>query len=288
MRLSSDNTAVVLTSAADLPLASARHPNWDNVPIHVHWEGDDFRDGVDLSAERFYELLQTRREHPRTSQPSPAEFGDAFARLERYERVLVLAPPSQLSGTYDSACLAARDDPRVCVHDTGGLSGAVVLLAEAIERRLARGTEDAGIDAVVARFREAHRYLVALDTLEYLVRGGRAGRAAGLVGQLANVKVVLHTVDGQLVPLRRVRGRARSLDALARELEDGTADSRALRVGISHASAPREAAALEARLRALRPAAAWDFRGVFGPALGTHAGPGAVALFWFLDEDLLA
>lgn len=288
MRLSSDNTAVVLTSAADLPLASARHPNWGSVPIHVLWGDEDLRDGVDLSAERFYELLRTRREHPRTSQPSPAEFGDAFARLERYERVLVLAPPSQLSGTYDSACLAARDDPRVRVHDTGGLSGAVVLLAEAIERRLVRGTDDAEVDVVVARFRETHRYLIALDTLEYLVRGGRAGRAAGLAVQLANVKAVLQTVAGQLVPIRRVRGRARSLDALAREFEDVTADSRGLRVGISHANAPREAAELEARLRAARPAAAWDFRGVFGPALGTHAGPGAVALFWFLDENLLA
>jgi len=198
MALTPDNTAVVLTAAADLPDASERHANWANAPISVSFGDDVFSAGVDLSAERFYELLTTRPEHPRTAAASPGELVSLFEGLPaRYARVLVLTPPPQLSGTYDSALLAARTDDRVRVHDTGSLSASNVLLAEAVQRRLERGTDDDELDALAERFRTTHRYLIALDTLEYVVRGGRVSRAAYLAGQLANVKPVLQVVDGE-------------------------------------------------------------------------------------------
>jgi len=102
------------------------------------------------------------------------------------------------------------------------------------------------------------------------------------------VKPVLHIVDAEVVPLQRVRGRRRSLDALVGTFERETVDSPALRIGIAHANTPADAAGVEARVRALRPSAGWDHRGELGPATGTHAGPGAIVLSWFLDQNLVA
>lgn len=287
MRLSSETTAVVLDSTADLPDPAARHPNWRLVPLYVRFGDETYRDHVDLGAVEFYEKLRASDAQPQSSQPTPADFEAAFAELEGFERILCVLISGKLSGTAESARLAAqaRGDDRVTVIDSESVSGGVVILADAIQRRLDRGTTLEEIEEVVARFQRESTILFTVDTLDYLVRGGRVGKAAGLAGQLLSVKPILAIDEGEVEPLKRVRGRQKALAELLRLFEEGTEDGPALHVGVAHADAEAELETLVGRIRELRPQASLDFQAQLGPVIGTHGGPGTIGLFWFRDEE---
>lgn len=279
-----DNTALVVDSASDLATLTDAGRAWRVVPMHVHLDGRDLRDSVDLTAAAFYARLRGDGATPGTSQPSPGEFEAAFrAALAERRYVVAVITTARASGAFESARLAAEGLEGVHVVDSGSVSGAIVLLGDAIERRLEQGASPEAIDALAARFRRDAVALVALDTLEYLVRGGRVSRVAGLAGALADLKPVLRLVDGEVTPFRRVRGRARALDTLERTFDAEAGE--APRVAIAHADAPADADRLADRVTARRPLARLDFRGLFGPALGSHAGPDALALMWFDDEE---
>lgn len=287
MRLSSETTAVVLDSTADLPDPAARHPNWRLVPLYVRFGDETYRDHVDLGAVEFYEKLRASDAQPQSSQPTPADFEAAFAELEGFERILCVLISGKLSGTAESARLAAQalGDDRVTVIDSESVSGGVVILADAIQRRLDRGTTLEEIEEVVARFQRESTILFTVDTLDYLVRGGRVGKAAGLAGQLLSVKPILAIDEGEVEPLKRVRGRQKALAELLRLFEEGTEDGPALHVGVAHADAEAELETLVGRIRELRPQASLDFQAQLGPVIGTHGGPGTIGLFWFRDEE---
>ena len=285
VRLSTDNTAVVLDSTADLPDASLRHPNWRTVHLYVRFGDEVFREYADLSAEDFYRRLRESSEPPRSSQPSPADFEAAFEGLDAYERVICVLLPETLSGTINSARLAAEPlGERVVVIDSGAISGGAVLLAECIQRRLERGTTEEEIHALVERFKRERGLLFTVDTLDYLVRGGRVGKAAGLAGQLLSVKPILTITEGEVTPLKRVRGRTKALAALADIFEESTQDEPTLHVGVAHADAERDVEDLSVRVRAKRPHASFDLVTVLGPVIGTHGGPGTLGLFWYDDQ----
>jgi DegV family protein with EDD domain len=287
MRLSAENTAVVLDSTADLPDARERNRNWRTVHLYVRFGDEIFREYAELSPEDFYTRLRESPEPPRSSQPSPADFEAVFASLGAYERVLCVLLSEKLSGTAESARLAAESagDDRAVVIDSGVISGGTVLLADAIQRRLERGTMDEEVLDLVARFRRERGLLFTVDTLDYLVRGGRIGKAAGLAGQLLSVKPVLMFDDGEVAPLKRVRGRTKALAELARIFAEATHDDASLHVGVAHADAERDAEDLVGRIRSTRPHALLDLVTVLGPVIGTHGGPGTLGLFWFEDES---
>src|SRR5204862_8268730 len=144
-----------------------------------------------LGPDEFYVRLVAAREPPRTAAPAPGEFGAVFGELAKYERVFSLHLPGALSGTLGSAAAAAADFPAVRVVDSGAASAATTMLAFALQRRLERGTTDEEIDDLVAQFRDDHGFLFTLDTLDYLARGGRIGRAAAFAGTLLSVKPIL-------------------------------------------------------------------------------------------------
>src|SRR5919108_2179349 len=157
VQLSTDNTAVVVDSTADLPDASERHPNWRTVHLYVRFGDEVFREYADLSPSDFYRRLRESPLPPRSSQPSPADFDAAFESLSEYERILCVLLPEGLSGTVESARLAAQaHGDRVVVIDSGAISGGAVLLADAVQRRLERGTSDDEIQALVERFHREH------------------------------------------------------------------------------------------------------------------------------------
>jgi DegV family protein with EDD domain len=276
----------VLDSTCDLPPAEVRCPNWRVVPLYVHFGEQVYRDHVELDTATFYRRLLESPELPHSSQPSPGDFGACFDELENYERVLALTVSSKLSGTFDSARIAAElaEPGRVLLVDGGTVSGGTLLLAEAFQRRLERGTTEAELLALVERFREASAFVFTVATLEYLVRGGRVGRAAGLAGQLLSAKPVLRIADGEIQPVGRVRGRARALAEVRRVLLDETEEDAPLRLAVAHADAPEDAGALAESVLQSRPRATVDVRVTFGPVIGTNTGPGAVALAWFADE----
>jgi DegV family protein with EDD domain len=286
MELTAENTAIVLDSTADYPEGPARYPNWRIVPLYVRFGAESHRDYVDLGPEQFYERLAAATEPPSTSQPSPGDFAAVYEELgPRYERILSVQISSTLSGTLASATAAAADVPAVRVIDSRTVSAAIAMLAFAIQRRLVRGTTDEAIDALVERYRSEHGLLFTLDTLDYLARGGRIGRASALAGGLLNVKPILTIRDGEVVPLKRVRGSQKAFAEFAALLETGSTDAPSLRVGVAHASAPERMAAVEELVRRVRPSATIEVATSLGAVVGTHAGPGTVGLFWFDDPD---
>jgi DegV family protein with EDD domain len=286
VRLTAENTAIVLDSTADLPDAADRFPNWRVVPLYVRFGDESLRDGVDIDAAEFYCRLQETSLFPATSQPTPGDFLACYGELGSYERIFSLHVSSHVSGTFASAETAAAElgDSRVRPVDTETASASIAMLALAIQRRLDLGTTDEEVDALVGRYRAERGVLFTVDTLEFLSRGGRIGRAAAFAGTLLQVKPILSIRDGEVVPVKRVRGERKAFAELLEELETETRDEPAFRLGVAHAAAPERAAELEALVRERRPQAALELVVTLGAVIGAHAGPGTLALFWFRDE----
>jgi DegV family protein with EDD domain len=287
MQLDADNTAIVVDSTADFPEAPERFPNWRMVPLYVTVDDSTYRDYVELGPDAFYERLPRAATLPTTSQPTPGDFLAAYEELERYERIYALALSAKLSGTWQSAKTAAETagGDRVRVVDTEVASAAIAMLGLAVQRRLERGTTDEEIEELIDRYRREVRILFTVDTLEYLAKGGRIGRAAAFAGNLLHVKPILEIREGEVVPVKRVRGNAKAYQAFKQAFESETpADDEALRVGIAHAAAPDRLAALTQLAERSRPKATIDVATTLGAVVGTHAGPGTIGFFWFVDR----
>jgi DegV family protein with EDD domain len=285
LKLTAENTAIVLDSTADLPDAADRFPNWRVVPLYVRFGDESLRDGVDISAAEFYERLRGSSVFPTTSQPTPGDFLACYEELGGYERIFSLHISARVSGTFASAETAARAlGGRVRAIDTETASASIAMLALAIQRRLDRGTSDEEIDGLVDRYRRERGLLFTVDTLEFLQRGGRIGKAAAFAGTLLQVKPILSIRDGEVEPVRRVRGERKAFAELATALETETQDEPEYRLGVAHAAAPERAAELEALVRQQRPLAELELVVTLGAVIGSHAGPGTLALFWFRDD----
>jgi DegV family protein with EDD domain len=286
VELTAENTAIVLDSTADFPEAPSRFPNWRVVPLYVRFGDESFRDYVELGPEEFYARLRTAVELPTTSQPTPQDFLSAYEELGGYERIYTLTIAGTLSGTVGSARTAAEElggGDRVRVVDTTTASAAIAMLGLAIQRRLEAGTTDEDVEALVERYTSEHALLFTVDTLEFLARGGRIGRARAMAGQLLHIKPILTITDGEVVPVKRVRGNQKAMQEFVREFTAETADNPGLRVGIAHADAPDRAEALRKMVRGERPHADIEIVTTLGAVVGTHAGPGTVGFFWFFD-----
>ena len=287
MELTAANTAIVVDSTADFPEAPQRFANWRIVPLYVRFGDESYRDYVELEPEQFYARLRTAPQTPSTSQPTPGDFLAVYEELAGYERILSLHIAAKLSGTIESARAAARllGDDRVRTLDSQSASAAIAMVGLAIQRRLDRGTSDDEVDALVERYRLEAGLLFTVDTLEYLARGGRIGRARAWAGELLNIKPILTIKDGEVVPVRRVRGNRKAFLEFESAFTSSTSDVASLRVGIAQADAPERAKALTELVQRTRPAAQLELVTTLGPVVGAHAGPGTVGFFWFDDVE---
>jgi DegV family protein with EDD domain len=288
VNLTNENTAIVLDSTADFPDAPELYPNFRVVPLYVLFGEESFKDYVEITPDRFYERLRTEAALPTTSQPTPGDFLATFEELApNYERIIALTISSTLSGTYGSAQAAAEmlGGDQVRVIDSRTVSASLALLASGVQHRLQRGTTDEEIDAFVEYYQREHHLLFTVNTLEYLAKGGRIGRAAAFAGNLLNVKPILAIRDGEVIPLKRVRGNHKAFAEFREQFVSTTTDSPNLKVGIAHAAAPERLQALRELVEHERPHAQIEIATTLGAVVGTHAGPGTVGFFWFLDEE---
>lgn len=286
MRLTSKNTAIVVDSTADFPEAPERFRNWLVVPLYVRFGSESYRDYVELGPAEFYARLREAAELPTTSQPTPGDFLAAYEELGGFERIYSVHIAGRLSGTAESARTAAQElgANRVRVVDSGSASAAIAMLGLAIQRRLEQGTTDEEVEQLVERFRREAGLVFTVDTLEYLAKGGRIGRAAAWAGELLHIKPILTITNAEVVPVKRVRGNRKAFLEFERVFTSAvTGDGSGTRVGVAHADAPQRAEALKELVRRTRPQAELELVTTLGPVVGTHAGPGTVGLFWFED-----
>jgi DegV family protein with EDD domain len=287
VELTRENTAIVLDSTSDFFDARERHVNMRIVPLYVLFDGEPLRDHIDIGPAAFYERLAASRTLPTTSQPPPADFLACYEELRSagFARIWSLHLTAKLSGTYESAVRAAEQlgGDVVRVVDTETASLVCGLLAEAIDRRLGEGTTDEAIEELIARFKHENGVVFTVDTLEYLQKGGRIGKAQALAGSLLHVKPILSVRDGVIEPIGRVRGRQKAVAEFRKLFEAETADRDGLRLAIAHANAPEWVETLTEMAQSVRPKARVELVETLGAVVGTHAGPGAVGFFWFPD-----
>jgi fatty acid kinase fatty acid binding subunit len=286
VNLTSENTAIVLDSTSDYPDAPARFPNMRFVPLYVRFGDETYRDYVALGPAEFYEKLRVSPVTPATAQPTPQDFVSAYEELAGYERIYSLHVSSKVSGTFQSAELAAQEiGEKVRVVDSRTASLAIAMLSHAIQRRLARGTTDEEISTLIDRFHASCEVLFTVETLEYLQRGGRIGKAQAIAGGLLNLRPVLSVEDGEVVAVARVRGKQKALAEFERRFVDATTEGPGLRIAIAHADAEEWVGTISELVWRVRPGAEIEFTSTLGAVVGTHAGPGAVGFFWFQDVD---
>lgn len=269
---------LVSDSTCDLDTLAARRLGIHVVPLTVRFGREEYRDGIDLGPDEFYRRLAASDELPATSQPSPQAFAEVYRRLlgGPGDTIVSVHISRKLSGTLQSAMIAARDvDPqRILAVDSESVTVGLQLLLEAARRDI-----DAGADAatVVRNLAERRRQLpiyFLLDTISYLHRGGRIGRAQAFIGGVLKVKPVLSLRDGEVHPQSRVRSQQQGIDALV-ALVRATPSPVALRV--VHAAAPDLGARLAARLQEEVPGIVADVVDL-GPVVGTYSGPSAVGV----------
>ena len=276
--LTTATAALVLDSTADLPHAERVHANWRVVPLTVRFGDREYADGIDLDGAGFYQLLRTSHDHPSTAAPSPGLYSAAFADLGGYRRVFVLPVSSHISASHTAAVAAAGDDPRVTVLDGLSVSAGTILIAEGIQRLLEAGTTVAEVERWVASAREELRLLIAVDTLEFLRRGGRISRVKHLAGMAMGVRPLLTLQDGEVAQFGRVMGRRAVPGAFERFLRERAPDGAAAHVAIAHGDCLPQAEQLAEMVRRVRPAAQVEAVVELGAAVGTHGGPGTLGL----------
>jgi len=276
---------IVTDSTCDLPPAELDALGVTMVPLTVHFGDRTYRDWIDLKPDDFYPRLATSPTLPTTSQPSPADFTTAYVDLAEkgIDEIVAVTLSSALSGTYESAMLGAKDAPvPVRVVDTKRASqGAGLVVKAAVEARDA-GADAAAVETRATEVARSSRLFFLLDTLDYLVKGGRAGKATGLAASLLNIKPVLEVnADGIIEPYKKVRGRQQAIATLAQTVADDSKQHGRMRLALLHACNPVDAEEVERAILAAGADVEFDSHGVIGAVIGVYTGPGAVGVAYY-------
>ena len=274
---------IITDSASDL--RPPHRPEVTVLPMTITFGSEQFLDGVELSQRQFYEKLIEGEDLPTTSQIAPAQFEEAFrAAVEAGEDVVAVVLSAKLSGTCQSACIAAEDFPgRVFVVDSANATIGERILVERAVELMDAGLEAAAIAAQLEEEKGDIRLVALLDTLEYLKRGGRVSASTALVGGLLAIKPVVAVLNGEVAMLGKARGSKNGNNLLVQEIEKtgGVDFGRPYLLGW----AGLDDSLLQKYIA--DSAALWTGHvdelplGTVGGTIGTHVGPGAIAVAFF-------
>jgi DegV family protein with EDD domain len=275
--------AVVTDSTSDLDPAMRQRYGIAVVPLFVNFGTQSYRDTVDLSRDEFYEKLTSAKDLPSTTQPTPGMFEEAFRPLvEAGNTILCLTIMASLSGTFNAAMMAASAFPAGSVHvvDSGSVTGGLALQAVRAAALARNGADVAAIRDALTGDQARQRGYATVPDLSYAVRNGRISHAQAFLGSLVKIVPVLRIDGGKIGQEARVRTFARAQEAMIAAATQSIGDPLAARICIMHTRAPELAATIERRLRAGIATALRSVEIVeAGPAIATHAGPGAVGVF---------
>jgi len=275
--------AVVTDSTADLNIDIVRQYNITVVPLNVHFHDEVFKDGVDMTPDSFFKKLKDTPVPPRTSQPSPGDFHKVYKSLlsSGYQSIISIHISMELSGTWQSACIA-RDmlpEEQIQVINSKSASMGLGLIVLNTVKSINDSTTLEQAVSYAEKLVEQQRVMFGVDTLEYLHRNGRIGRAAKLIGGLLSVKPMLYVdSDGLVAPLGKIRGKSKVIPFLIEEAQkfiDGY--SGPVDLAVVHAQDPNLAAEVTAKIQEniqVRD----TYQSEIGSVIGTHTGPGAIGI----------
>lgn len=276
---------IVVDSTSDIPHDRAQALGIEVAPLIVLFGDDEFRDGIDLTAEAFYQKLASSSVTPTTSAPSVGSFQEAYRKVigEGATAILEISLASKLSATYGNATQAARTVSAetgvpIEVIDSGTVSGGFGMPAEIVAREAQQGASMEQLKAHAQSMLARIRLYAALDTLEYLKRGGRIGNARALLGSLLNVKPLVEVREGQVLPVENVRTRSKAQERVG-QIAAGHGKVEAVAVVRSNDAVGEQ---FDRVARTF-----WDgpiYEYVLGPVVGAHAGPGAGGIIVITQE----
>ena len=275
-------TRIVVDSTCDLTPEMKQQVHV--VPLTVRFGDEEFIDGVTIDHKQFYEKLIETDVHPTTSQATPAAFQEEYEKAKAAaDNAVVITVSSKLSGTYQSAVIAAEDYEGIYVVDSANVTIGSSILVELALRLASQGLEAEEIARLLEEEKKKIVLVALVDTLEYLKKGGRVSKAVAAVGTVLNIKPVLSVVDGEILMLGKARGSKMGNNLLVQEIQKagGVDFEKPFLLGYTGLSD----ALLQkyiADSRHLWEESASEVRyTTVGSVIGTHAGPGAVAVAFF-------
>lgn len=270
---------IVTDSSADLPKEILEKHNITVVPLSIQIGNQSYLDQVEITNEEFYKKLELSKEAPKTSRPAPGYYADVFERLSKKGPIICITLSSGLSGSYESAMLAKNSvNAQIEIIDSLNASlGTGMSVIRACDLR----DEDKGFEEIVQNVIEYRNNLntyFTINTLEYIVKGGRLSNWEGAIGQVFDIKPILYNQpDGIIGTLEKVRGRKRSLKRLIKLVEGSDKDFSKVKIGISHANCLSEALEIKESLsNLLEPKEI--IISELGPTIGSHTGLGAILI----------
>lgn len=281
------NVRIVTDSTADIPAEIREKYGISMVPLKVLFGETSYRDAIDITADTFYEQLKSSSTLPTTSQPSPMEFSEMYEKLlaeDPTSPIISIHLAAALSGTYQSATIAQSmiEDERaqIVVVDSKSASfgtGMQVILAAQLAQQGASVEEI--LEAITKR-QETYGVFFLVDTLEYLQKGGRIGKAAALVGSLLNIKPILSLDNnGGILPVDKVRGSKKAMARVVELAKEKLGDAE-IDFVVGYADDKEPGLELESKLRSALNVRNVNYTTV-GAVIGTHTGPGTIAVFLY-------
>jgi len=238
---------IITDSSADLPNEMVEKYDITIVPLTVSIEGKDYLEKIDISPQEFFKKMFSTNELPKTSQPSPASFAEAYSKFSEDTELLVLTISSGLSGTYQSAILGKDlTDANVTVFDTlAGSVGHGLLIIKAAELANQGYTMEKIIEELL-EYREKMNFLIVLNTLENIVKGGRLSKFQGSLAKLLNIKVIAERInEGKVGIVEKIRGKKKLQSRVLDLIEERGSDLSQVTFGISHTGNLEEAETLK-------------------------------------------
>ncbi|HOT91808.1 MAG TPA: DegV family protein [Anaerolineae bacterium] len=286
--MSNHKIALITDSTCDLPAELREQYAIHVVPLSIIWGSEQLRDGVDIQPEAFYERLVADPTYPTTSQPTPQDFLNAYENAARQgaKEIVVITISRAMSGTYESAQLAAPIIG-IPVHLADSRANSMSLGWQVLAAARAReaGGDAAAMIAAADSARKTMVYVITLDTLEYLRKGGRIGGATAFIGTLLNFKpqIWVNHETGMVEAGHRSRTRQKALQALYNDFFARLDTRKKMRIAVLHNAVLPDAEALAARVQA-EFAPAELIISIVSPVLGVHTGPRAIALCGYTED----
>jgi DegV family protein with EDD domain len=274
------SVAIVTDSTADLPPQLAQELGVSVVPLSVIFGEEVYKEGVDITPDLFYDKLQSVKELPTTSAPSVGDFLQVYREaLKTTNEVISIHLSSKLSATHGAATQAAAqladEGARIEVIDSQSISVGMMFMAAAASKASRQGATLEEIRAMLDRMVPRLHIYVVLDTLEYVRRGGRIGRARAFLGTILRVKPVLSFKEGEVHPEERVRTRVHALDRL---FQLATSFPVIEEIGVAYSTNAEEADAMRRRLEGALDGGVKMSMTRLGPVIGVHGGPGVLGI----------
>ena len=269
---------IVTDSLSDITGNLAEELGLSTVPLYVRFGEEVYRDRVEITTDEFYHRLVHDATFPTTTQPPPGDFLEVYKKLAKEtDEILVIVVSSKLSGTYQSALQAKNmmeGKCRIEVIDSLAVAMGLGLIVIAAANAVKAGANlDEVTDLVHQNIPRSH-LIAYFDTLKYLAKGGRIGKAQGLLGAMLSIKPILAVKDGEMSPLTRVRSKTAGMDYVCNFV---AGFPKIAGLAVEHATTPDDAEQLAERLSSFFPKEQ-IYRSTISPVVGTHAGPNALAV----------